>query len=652
MKLTVVIVNYNVKHFLEHCLHSVTRACQRISSEIIVADNNSVDGSVALVKEKFPQIKLIENKKNTGFSAANNQAIRISCGEYILLLNPDTVIQEDSLEKIVRFMNEHTDAGGLGVKMVDGTGNFLPESKRGLPTPAVAFYKIFGLSKLFPNSRKFGKYHLTYLNVDEIHKVDVLSGAFMLLRKSALEKTGLLDEDYFMYGEDIDLSYRLTIAGYNNYYYPETTIIHYKGESTKKSSVNYVFVFYNAMKIFARKHFSKNNAGIFILLINLAIYLRAGIAIAHRLVKQITVPLIDFTLITASLYCVRYFYETRYKFIYGGSFEEWMVNIAFPSYTLIWMLFIYLNGGYDKPIRLWKIFRGIVLGTAGILIIYSLLPEAFRFSRAMILFGSVVCSISYLFSRSTLHFLGLKNYRIGNEKSKRIGIIGNKDEFLRINELLKQTSVAPEFIGFISTENEIYSNENCIGNVAQISEIIQIHKLNEVIFCAKDLSTQDIISQMLNLVSSGVDFKIAPPESLSIIGSNNINTAGNDLYVIDFNSISKSNNKRKKRLLDIFICFALIIISPILIWKIKNKAGFLKNLVIVLFGAKTWVGYSSGLDYDLPKLKNSVLTPHQIMNSAEIDNSAIRKINLDYSKDYKIENDIRIIWKGVYLLGG
>ncbi|HNP49101.1 MAG TPA: glycosyltransferase family 2 protein, partial [Bacteroidia bacterium] len=222
MKLSVIIVNYNVKYFLEQCLHSVLKASAGIATEIWVVDNNSVDGSVEMLAEKFPTVKLIANTDNKGFSKANNQAIEKSTSEYVLLLNPDTVVEEDTFRKMLSFMDSHPDAGGLGVKMIDGTGRFLPESKRGLPTPAVAFYKIFGLSALFPKSKTFGKYHLGYLGENEINSVDVLAGAFMLIRKKTLDKIGLLDEDFFMYGEDIDLSYRIIKGGYKNYYFPET----------------------------------------------------------------------------------------------------------------------------------------------------------------------------------------------------------------------------------------------------------------------------------------------------------------------------------------------------------------------------------------------------------------------------------------------
>ncbi|NBQ48979.1 MAG: glycosyltransferase family 2 protein, partial [Sphingobacteriia bacterium] len=235
MQLSIVIVNYNVRHFLEQCLYSVFKATEHLESEVFVVDNNSVDGSAALIRERFPQVIFIQNSQNLGFSAANNQALRLAQGKYALLLNPDTVVQEDTFTKTLAFMDAHPDAGGLGIRMVDGKGCFLPESKRGLPTPAVAFYKIFGLAKLFPQSQTFGQYHLTYLDKEKTQPVEILSGAFMLMRKEALDKAGLLDETFFMYGEDIDLSYRLTRAGYQNYYFADSSIIHYKGESTKKS---------------------------------------------------------------------------------------------------------------------------------------------------------------------------------------------------------------------------------------------------------------------------------------------------------------------------------------------------------------------------------------------------------------------------------
>lgn len=620
-----------------------------MQAEVFVVDNNSVDGSVQLVKEKFPQVKLIANTSNTGFSVANNQAIRLASGKYILLLNPDTVVQEDTFDKTIAFMESHPEAGGLGIKMLDGKGRFLPESKRGLPTPGVAFYKIFGLAKLFPQSKKFGQYHATYLDKDKNHEVEILSGAFMLLRKETLDKIGLLDETFFMYGEDIDLSYRITQGGYKNYYFAESSIIHYKGESTKKSSVNYVIVFYKAMAIFAKKHFSQNNARLFNFLIHLAIYLRAAVAITARFIKQLFFPAIDFTLILFGLYWCKDIYEIKFK-LYPNFYSREILNVFFPIYTLIWMSFVYFSGGYDVPQKLGKIIRGLLAGTVFILVIYSLLPEYYRFSRALILIGSVCTALIFVLTRLIYHALKIKRFKLGGNKiNSRIGIIGSEAEFKRVNDLLKQTNINAEFTGFISNENNGVKNADYIGHFGQITEAIDIHHLNEIIFCARDVSSRQIIDNMMTLVTTGVEFKIAPPESLSIIGSNSIDTAG-DLYVIDVNNVGRPENRRKKRLFDVSVSLFLLLFSWIFIWFQKNKSNFLANVFKALFGIYSWVGYGKNTRKDLPAIRPSILTPADVLekNSSE---ERVNKALLNYSKDYKVENDLRIIISQMKELG-
>ena len=642
-KLSVVIVNYNVKHFIEQCLFSVLKAAENIACEIFVVDNNSVDGSVTIIKDKFPQVNLIVNKVNTGFSVANNQAIRLAKGEYVLLLNPDTVVQEDTFTKVISFMDTHADAGGLGVKMLDGQGNFAPESKRGLPTPFVAFYKMVGLSRFFPKSAKFGKYHLSYLPQDQINEVDVLSGAFMLMRKSVLDKIGLLDETFFMYGEDIDLSYRIQKSGYKNYYFPETQIIHYKGESTKRSSLNYVIIFYKAMAIFSRKHFSGSNAFWFNALIHFAIFLKAGIAILNRFFKAFTVPILDFLVITFGLFIIKDIYQQRTGFS-EDIYSQKLISVAFPLYAIVWIVMVYFNGGYDKPIKLLKISRGILFGTVFILMGYSLLPEYLRFSRALILLGTSWALVSFIVTRFLFHLLNIKSYSLFSAKTKRIAIIGEEQEFNRVSALLKETQANPSFVGFVSAENNGVHNPNYIGKIIQIDEVIKVHQINEIIFCAKDISTQFIINNMLTLVSSGVDFKIAPPESLSIIGSNNIDTAG-DLYMIDVNSISKSSNKRNKRLLDIGVSILVLIFSPILFFIQEKKQNYFLNFLNVLFGFYSWVGYGKLTDKSLPQIKRSILSPSMLISADIVDSDKVKLANLRYAKDYKVEKDILLIWK-------
>ncbi|MDI1354029.1 MAG: glycosyltransferase [bacterium] len=648
LKLSVIIVNYNVKHFLEQCLFSVFKALKGIDSEVFVVDNNSVDGSLALLREKFAQVKIISNNQNLGFSRANNQAIRLATGKYVLLLNPDTVVQEDTFSQTLAFMDSHPDAGGLGIKMLDGKGAFLPESKRGLPTPEVAFYKIFGLAKLFPASKKFGQYHLTYLNKNANHEVDVLSGAFMLIRKETLDKIGLLDETFFMYGEDIDLSYRITQAGYKNYYFAGSSIIHYKGESTKKSSVNYVIVFYKAMAIFAKKHFSQKNARLFNLLIHLAIYLRASVAILVRFMKTLFFPAIDFVLILAGLYFCKDVYEIKFK-LYPNFYSKEIIGLFFPLYTLVWMCFVYFSGGYDTPTSLRKISRGVLAGSAFILIVYSLLPEYYRFSRALILIGSGYTLMLFLATRLVYNGLKIKRFRLfGHKANARIGVIGSEAEFERVNALLSSTHVKYEYIGFVSNEKNGSANLSYIGRFEQINEVIDVHELNEIIFCARDISSGEIIDQMITLVTKGVEFKIAPPESLSIIGSNSIDTAG-DLYVIDINNVGRPENKRNKRLVDIVVSLFLLAFFWIFIWFQDHKANFIANIFKVLFGVYSWVGYGKSPRKDLPSLRPSVLSPADAPGASNEERK--NKILLNYSKDYQVENDLKIIFRRLPELG-
>ena len=292
LKLSVIIVNYNVKYYLDQCIRSVLRAFEEMNTpaEIIVVDNHSADGSVDYLEQRYPQklfpmVRFVRSAHNLGFARANNIAIRQSRGEYVLLLNPDTIVGEDALKASVDFMDAHEDAGAVGVRMLGAQGRRAMESRRGLPTPMVSFFKMLGFCNRWPHHRLFGKYYMGYLPWDEPSQIEVVSGAYCMLRRKALDEVGLLDEDFFMYGEDIDLSYRVLKGGYHNYYLP-VDILHYKGESTQKSSFRYVHVFYEAMLIFFRKHYS----GMTFLLslpIKTAIYAKALMALVGMLSDRI-----------------------------------------------------------------------------------------------------------------------------------------------------------------------------------------------------------------------------------------------------------------------------------------------------------------------------------------------------------------------------
>lgn len=652
MKLSVIIVSYNVKHFLEQCLHSVRAASNGMDAEIFVVDNASVDGSVKMVKEKFPEAKCIANHDNPGFAKANNQAIRLSKGEYVLLLNPDTIVETDTFNKIIDFMDSHVDAGGLGVKMVDGTGKFLPESKRGLPTPGVAFCKVFGLSGLFPKSKLFNKYHLGYLDKDKTHQVEILAGAFMLMRKSVLDKIGLLDEAFFMYGEDIDLSYRILKGGFKNYYYPDARIIHYKGESTKKGSLNYVFIFYNAMIIFAQKHYSTKNARLFSMLINIAIYFRAFLSIVSRVLKNTILPLADAALLYTGLAMLARLWEQRVIYPWGGHYPIELYLFVIPSFIVAWMVSIYYSGGYDKPLSLWKAYRGLATGTVIILVVYALLPEHFRFSRSLILTGSAWGVIALSLSRLLLHMLRIGGYRINASKSKRFAVVGEVPEVQRVADLLQKALPNPGFIGIINSGNQQADKNGFLGNISQIKDIISIYKIDELIFCAKDMPAENIIDQMSALQNTQVEYKIAPPESMSIIGSNSIDTAG-DLYVIDINSIGKFQNKRSKRVFDVAISVSLLASYPLTLFITGHPINYLKNIFQVLLGMKSITGYhpADQHDHKLPDIRKGIIYPSDALEKPDPDQQAISRLNMLYARDYRISNEFRLLYKGFRHLG-
>ena len=643
MNLSVIIVNYNVKHFLEQCLISVEKALEKIDSEIIVVDNNSVDGSINLIKDKFSHVNLIANEKNTGFAVANNQAIKIAKGKYVLLLNPDTIVQEDTFSKCLNFMENKADAGALGVKMFDGNGKFLPESKRGLPTPGVAFCKIFGLSTLFPKSKYFGKYHLGFLSKNKIHQVDILSGAFMFIRKQAIEKVGLLDEAFFMYGEDIDLSYRIIKGGYKNYYFSETNIIHYKGESTKKSSINYVFVFYKAMIIFAEKHFTKKNIKTFSFLINIAIYFRASIAVLQRIIKRWSLSILDFLLFTGLIYGFSIFYQDFSEVIFP--FEK--VKIIIPIYALIWTLSNRTFGIHQPPFKIVNILKSNAAGLIFLLACYALIPKSIQFSRVVILGSSLITLfVSYL-TRYSFHIFKIGLFENQLNKNKTIAIVGSHEEFNRIQNLMISNHNTIKKVYRICPNKDLISDIKFDGNIDQLNEFISINKVDEVIFCAKDISAQNIIYSMAYVnTKKNINFKILPEKSQFIIGSKSIYINEN-YYTTELKSINSPENIRKKRSFDFYSSLILIMILPVLIIFSKKYPLILKELWNVFYGNKTWIGYqNTSQSKNLPEIKSSVfsLVNKSDKNKPEISN----KLNIIYAKDYSLILDLNLLLQRIF----
>ena len=651
MKLSIVIVNYNVAHFLEQALHSVYKALQNVDAEVFVVDNNSVDHSLAMLAEKFPQVRVIANKENVGFARANNQAIRESTGEYVLLLNPDTLVEEDTFEKCIAFMDATPDAGGLGVKMVNGQGEFLPESKRGIPFPAVAFYKLFGLSKLFPNSKKFGSYHLTYLDNDEIHSVEVLSGAFMMLRKSVLDQIGLLDEDYFMYGEDIDLSYRILKGGYKNYYFPKTRIIHYKGESTKKGSLNYVYVFYKAMQIFAKKHFSNHNAKLFNFLINCAIWLRASLAALKRIANQMLLPFLDFVLAYAGLFGLAKYWDLHVLAERDSAFPAHYFYLVIPLYIVIWLISIMLCKGYARPLKPSRTNKGIVIGTVVILLIYALLPETLRFSRAVLLLGTMWTLIAVNALRTLARRLPRKHNGANPDAASRIVVVGEVDEAARVLNIVRMMDSKCDFWGIITLEKNTTNDSRVIGKLSQISDLLTLYRINEIIFCSRNLPADRIIDLMCKLPANQLQFKIAPEGSAAVIGSSSIFSSESP-FAMQLHAITQKSCRRQKRCFDVITALVLLIFLPVDLWFVHNKVGFIRNIFQVIAGKKSWVGLCKiQNDSALSILRPGVLQPTDAFKDYEFSDEMLATADQLYARDYTVKTDLITLWRGFNKLG-
>jgi GT2 family glycosyltransferase len=647
MNLSVIIVNYNVKYFLEQALLSVRRAAKGLSVEVFVVDNNSVDDSVAMVREKFPEVQLIVNQQNTGFAVANNQAILASKGKYVLLLNPDTVVEEDTFVKCLDFMEVHPEVGGLGVRMIDGSGKFLPESKRGFPTPFVAFCKTFGLSSFFPKSPIFNRYHLGFLAEFDTNEVDVLAGAFMLMPREVLDKIGLLDEAFFMYGEDIDLSYRIVKGGYKNYYFPETSIIHYKGESTKKGSLNYVRTFYQAMIIFAKKHFSGTQGQLFVLMLQGAIYLRAFLTLVYNWWKTWSLPLLDATLIFVGMFFLKDFWAVT-NFKNSNYYPPSFLFFNVPLYIIGWLLGIYFHGAYDRKNNIGAVVRGLMVSSVLLMAIYGLLPTAFRSSRMLLLLGAVWAFIATIGIRVLSHFLHYRNFNFDKSPVKNYIIIGSEVESRRVRHLMFEAQVQQNFIGTVSPETT-HDSAIFLNDLSRLDEVIQIYKINEIIFCSKDIAAQEIMRQMSRL-GAEIDYKIVPEESLSIIGSSSKNSAG-ELYTIDIQfNINTKMQRRNKRVLDISCAIIALLFSPILFFSTKKYFTLFSAIFHTLTGKKTWVAYSeaNGKTKDLPPLKQGIFSTIDGLRFDNLNENTIHRLNFLYAKDYSPMKDVMVLLKSCF----
>ena len=642
MDLSIVIINYNVKAFLTQCLDSIYRSQTAFSFETIVIDNASTDSGRDEVLFHFPKVQWIDNSENVGFGKANNQGFELAKGQYTLILNPDTVLQEDTLEVALNYLKAHPEVGGLGIKGIDGSGQFLPESKRGLPTPMTALFKISGLSRLFPKSPVFSRYHLGHLDPDQNHKVEVLVGCFMMVPTDLLRKVGGFDPRYFMYGEDIDLSYELLKTGKENHYLAESQIIHYKGESTKRGSMNYVRMFYQAMVIFARKQFSGSSAFAYTLLIYTGIYLRAGLAILARLGRSAAAPLFDAAALAFTLEQIKQYWESNHRFINGGSYPDTYTYYVQGSYVLVWILGLWFSGTYSKHARPSSVVRSMIIATLLLGFGYGLLPEDLRFSRALLVLGASGGTFAVLAWRTLLEWLTKREFFAKPLRRPRVLFVGGKQRKLDLEQLLAERNISPSL--FIH-------HEDPSRTIEQIKSIVELHQINECVVDSSIMSNAELMCIMAE-VGQKCAIKTFLRQGNFLVGSNSSLTQG-EAYGGSVFQTANAVYLRQKRtmsiLLPVFLAITLPLSAPICFTMGRNKlwTNTLKNILPLLTAKKTLVGYSveDAQNFNLPN------TPPPIFNictgipkNLDVSQSA-KALVINYAREATISGDWKQLWK-------
>ncbi len=652
IQLSIIIVNYNVKAFLQNCLLSIQKALDHIPSEIIVVDNASDDGSVEIIKKNFPHITLIESPANLGFSKANNIGLKLAKGKYICLINPDTIVEENTFLEMIKFMESNSEAGLAGCKILNPDGTFQLACRRSFPTPWVAFTKIVGLSKIFPKSKLFAKYNLTYLDENQTYEVDAVSGSFMFLRREVYEKIGGLDETFFMYGEDLDYCYRVKEAGYKVYYVHSTKIIHFKGESTKRSNIDELKHFYDAMRLFVHKHFS--GSWLVEPFLQLAINGRSLLAFLGKRFLIILAIFLDFILYNFSVLISEWIYMKISGF---SGFPDYAYPIVFIIPAGSFVLISYLIGAYElRNLPISKLYLSLLLS----FLFTSSLTYFFKdyaFSRAILLINyfnllfllpgwRIIVKIIFKYPRDSRQSLFESNTLIvgTNESAAEL-----------INRLRKSYNFYYDIIGLIDIDRkrigEKINDVEIIGSLDILGKIIREKNITEVIFASDFLPYNQILSLVAANQNQNVHFHLADKNYDFIISKKDVLELNElPLIQIEYN-ISMPIHKFIKRTFDIFIgIFLIVTIYPFVLirYLISNKHNNLLYLFKVLSGKYSLVGRPIGSKESNIYLGKPGLTGIvQINENKNLSDEEIERLNIYYAKNQNIWLDIEILIKTI-----
>ncbi len=645
-KVSVIIVSFNVRGFLENLVTSLRHALDGIESEIIIVDNSSDDDTVDFLKRNHPDIELIENRTNVGFGKANNQGLKISSGEFLLLINPDAIVEENTIKEMLAFVNLHPEAGASSCKVLNADGTLQKTCRRGFPTPWVAFTKISGLSSLFPRTKIFGRYNLTYLDSEEVHEVDAIGGSFMFIPRKVFENVGGFDEDYFMYGEDLDLCYKIKKAGYKVYYTPQTTAIHFKGESTRRSSINQTYEFYRAMSVFVEKRYGSGTLLSFSL--KFAIFLNRQTRLLFRFVKRISPALIDFSISVLAMFIGEFLKTHRIFAIpsYGRPYFYVAPGIVFVMFGIGFGIY-----GENK-----FSFRLSFLSTLLTFLLFSSLTyffKEFAFSRLIVLIGSLIMALvipGWRLVYQLRNSVGVPRHPFFGRKTIVVGTDNRAMELIK--KIRGRVSMGYDIVGIVSEEKQ---QENrllgirVVGNLSELPRLIRERRIDDVLFASGKISYSQVLQAIANAKNPTVSFKLVPDTMDVIIGKTYVDgLADVPLVDIDYN-ISKTRNKVMKRLFDIlFSIIGLIFLSPIAF--LKKESAFrrvFKKLPDVLSGKLSVVGrseyYPQGSDEVFGK--TGVTGVVQLNRGQSLSDEEIEKLYVYYARNQSFWLDLEIIAK-------
>ena len=600
---SVIIVNYNVRDFVLQCLDSIHSSYLKdICLDIWVVDNNSVDGSVSAIKRKYPEVNIIANNKNLGFGKANNQVILESKSDFCLLLNPDTIIEENSIQHCIEVISDDPKLGAVGIKMVDGSGNYLRESKRSLPSLIGALTKLTKIGDIFPKSHFFNSYYTSDLKGDQAEYVEVLCGAFMFCRTEVLQSLGGFDEDFFLYGEDIDLCKRMIDSGWKIRYSPDSNIIHYKGESSKKASLNYLHSFYNSMLIYLKKHHNSSWGKLTNVIVRVGILLLGFIRGLKEYSKLFFHPVVDFILVFLGMGLLKDLWAK----LYFGVEDYYDDNVFLYNqtiYAFIWIWNLWFWGWYDGKRKFKSLFYGLVIGSLILLSIYALLPLEFRTSRTLLLIGAMMTfGVVLLTNRLGETFTGLFGDK-GTLK-KKIIIVGYKENVPKILEQLNNAGVEFQLQGVVAPVHE-HIDTYYLNSINHLNELIRRYKTDEIIFIHQDISSSEIIDSM-TMNDANVSYKISGGNK-QIVGSSDQSSSGEIYDTYSTHHLSRNIYKRLKRSMDIILGIIFIFLFPIFLFNKKTRS-LLSNAFTLLIGSKTLVSYNNSLPTEnLPIVRDGLI---------------------------------------------